>query len=122
MDALRGRPILVTFWASDCRSCLEEIPDLVALHQAYGNRGLQLIGVAMAYDPPSRVVALARDQALPYPIALDPLGRLSAAFGGVRAVPDSFLIGPDGRIEREILGRIPTDSLRQDIERLLPES
>jgi peroxiredoxin len=119
---LQGYPVLITFWASDCRPCLEEIPDLVELHRQYSERGFKLISVAMAYDIPSRVVTLAEAQPLPYAVALDPLGSIAAAFKGVNGVPNSFLIAPNGRIALHILGRISIDDLRERIRSMLPET
>jgi peroxiredoxin len=122
LNDLRGHPVLVAFWASDCRGCIEEMPDLSALHRDYSARGFQLIAVAMPYDPPSRVVALAEVRRLPYKVALDPLGLLTGAFGGVQLVPNSFLIAPDGRIALHTLGRIRAGELRTHIERMLGEN
>lgn len=119
LQGLRGRPVLVSFWASDCRPCLEEFQDLAALHQAYAARGFTLIAVAMSYDLPSHVVELTRAAELPYTVALDPLGEIAAAFGDVRLVPNSFLIGPDGRIALHRLGRVDPSELRALIEPML---
>lgn len=113
----RGHPVLVSFWASDCRGCLEEIPDLSALHREYAGRGLRMVVVAMPYDLPSRVLATAR--ALPFPVALDPLGRITEAFGRVQWVPNNFLIDADGRIASHHLGRLYAEALRVPIERIL---
>jgi peroxiredoxin len=115
---LRGSPVLVSFWASDCVGCIEEIPDLEKLHGDFAARGLRVITVAMPYDPPNRVVELTRGRGTPYPVALDPDGRITQAFG-VKLVPNSFLIGPDGRVARHLLGRLRADDVRQDIERML---
>lgn len=122
LHELRGQPVLVIFWASDCRPCLEELPDLIALHRDYGPRGLRLIAVAMPYDPPNRVLALAQGQRLPYDVALDPQGKLTEAFGRVELVPNNFLIAPDGRIALHSLGRIHAAELGAHIERLLGEN
>jgi peroxiredoxin len=119
---LRGHPVLVTFWASDCRGCIEEMPDLSSLHRDYAGRGFQLVAVAMRYDPPNRVVALAEAKPLSYPVALDPLGHIAEAFGRVQLVPNSFLIAPDGRIALHHLGRIRAEDLRAPIERMLGET
>jgi peroxiredoxin len=116
---LRGHPVLVSFWATDCKACVEELPDLAALHRDYSERGFKLIAVAMQWDPPSWVVRMTRDAELPYTVALDPLGEIAGAFGEVRLVPNSFLIGPDGRVIRHRLGRISAPELRALIESLL---
>jgi peroxiredoxin len=118
---LRGHPVLVAFWASDCRGCIEEMPDLSSLYRNYSARGFQLIAVAMPYDPPNRVLGLTEARQLPYKVALDPLGRITEAFGRVQLVPNSFLIAPDGRIALHSLGRIRAEELRVHIERMLGE-
>lgn len=122
LKGLRGHPVLVAFWASDCRGCIEEMPDLSALYRDYSARGFHLIAVAMPYDPPNRVVAMVEARQLPYKVALDPLGALTQAFGGVQLVPNSFLVGPDGRIVLHSLGRLRSEELRPHIERMLGES
>ncbi|MBM3203465.1 TlpA family protein disulfide reductase [Candidatus Woesearchaeota archaeon] len=106
LSSLKGHPVLVSFWASDCRACLEELPILDALYRDYAPRGFRLLTVAMAYDPPSRVVALARERQFPYPVMLDPLGLAARAFGQVPLIPRHFLIDAQGRIRLDLLGKI----------------
>ncbi|WP_348759482.1 TlpA family protein disulfide reductase [Candidatus Methylocalor cossyra] len=118
----RGDPVLVTFWATDCRPCLEEIPDLSELHRTYAGRGLHVIAVAMHYDPPNRVLAVAREARLPYRVALDPLGRIAQALGPVPGVPASFLVGPDGRLILRRLGKLRAEELRGTLEALLEKA
>ena len=109
LHALRGKPVLVTFWASDCHVCLEEIPDLIKLHQ---QQSLTIIAVAMPYDPPHRVMAIATDMQLPYAIALDPGAEISNAFGDVKFTPNSFLIDPQGRVIMQKTGRLDMSVLQ----------
>lgn len=116
---LRGHPVLVTFWASDCRACIEEMPDLAQLYREFSARGFRLISIAMPYDVPSRVLSLAEAKRLPYPVALDPAGHLAETFDQVRLVPNSFLIAPDGRIVMRHLGQLDARDLRERVERML---
>ena len=119
MGELRGRPVLVTFWATTCPGCLKEMPHLVELYEELGAAGFELIGVAMSYDPPNRVVELSAERQLPYPIALDLDGALAAAFGNVMLTPTSFLIDPDGRIVKHKIGEMDIAELRRQVEGLL---
>lgn len=116
----QGRPVLVTFWATTCPVCVEEIPELAALYREASGRGLEIIAVAMSYDPPSRVLRLAREFPIPYPVALDLDGRVAAAFGEVSATPTSFLVGPDGFILGEQVGAVDLEALRSQLDELLP--
>jgi peroxiredoxin len=119
---LRGNPVLVTFWATSCRSCVKEIPHLIALHEEFHAAGLEIFGVAMAYDPPNHVLEFSRSRELPYRIALDIDGEVARAFGDVMLTPTTFLIAPDGRIVVNKVGEFDTDDMQQRISRLLPPS
>ncbi|MDQ2695436.1 MAG: TlpA family protein disulfide reductase [Pseudomonadota bacterium] len=116
---LRGRPLLVVFWATTCSTCLKEMPQLIELYRELHPRGLEIIGVAMPFDPPNRVLEVARQRQVPYPVALDIQAEAAAAFGNVWATPTSFLIAPDGRIVQRKLGPWNMQSLRDRIQELL---
>lgn len=117
---LRGRPVLVTFWATSCPGCIEEMPHLIELYEELHPKGFELIGIAMAYDPPNHVAAMRKAKRIPYPIALDIEGRHALAFGDVKLTPTSFLIAPDGRIVRQKIGEMDMDALRAQILGMLP--
>ena len=119
LQQLQGRPVLVNFWASSCLPCLEEIPLLKAVYQDLNPQGLEIIAVAMAYDPPNRVLSVVQRYAVNYPVALDLDAKAVAAFGGVRGIPTSFLITPQGRIAQRIVGVLDRDELYAAIRRLL---
>lgn len=119
MSDLRGHPALVTFWATDCPSCIEEIPHLIQLHQDFSGQGLKVIAVAMHYDMPSRVIAVTRAERLPYDVVVDPTGRLSAAFGDVQWTPSTFLVTQNGIITLHHTGLMDTTHVRAKIMQLL---
>ncbi len=119
LNALRGKPVLVTFWATDCPGCLEEIPHLVDLYRNYHERGLEIIAVAMYYDPPNHVVNMTKDKSLPYEVALDLQAEHARAFGDVRLTPTTFLITPDGSIALQKIGAFDPDDMKTRIEALL---
>ncbi|BCX88745.1 hypothetical protein MIN45_P1114 [Methylomarinovum tepidoasis] len=121
---LSGRPVsipprqglmLVNFWATTCPACLREIPVLVRLHRRFGAKGLKIVGVAMPYDRPDRVVRFARDYPLPYTVALDPAGAAADAFG-VRFTPAWILVAPRGRIVWRHTGYVDEAELARLIE------
>ena len=118
-EQLRGRVILVNFWATTCTVCVREMPQIVETWRTYAPRGLEVVAIAMSYDRPDWVVDYARRKALPFSVALDYDATLSRAFGGIHATPTSFLIDKRGRIVQRIVGEPNFDRLRLAIEREL---
>jgi peroxiredoxin len=113
-----GRPLLVQFWSTSCSVCVKEIPAVIRLREEFKPIGLEVIAVAMAYDPPSRVLAFAKAHSIPYPIALDLKGEISAAFGGVEGTPTALLIDRQGRIVLKTAGRDSAPALRTALRSL----
>lgn len=116
---LQGSPALITFWATDCPGCIAEMPHLVELYHELADKGLNLVGVAMHYDPPDRVLAMVEAKKLPYPIALDPMGELARNFGNVQLTPTNFLIAPDGSIVLQKIGEMDMKHVRSRILKML---
>ena len=119
LRSLRGRPVLVSFWATTCQPCIEELPDLIQLYNTWHALGFELIAVAMPYDPPALVQEFVQRRGLPYPVALDVQGKLTSAFGGVPYVPAAFFIAPNGNIVQNSTGRLDIDKARRIIAKYL---
>ncbi len=117
-QALRGKPVLVTFWATTCSGCLKEMPHLVELYRELGTKRFEIIGVAMSYDPPNQVLELVTERRIPYPVSLDIDGAIAMAFGNVMLTPTSFLIAPDGRIIKHKIGEMDIADLKLAIKNL----
>jgi len=122
LAGMRGNPLLVTFWATTCPSCMKEMPELIDLYHELSPLGLKIIGIAMYYDPPNRVLAIQKSRSIPYTIALDIDAHAARAFGDVELTPTTFLIAPDGRIVYRETGLMDMDRLRNAILALLKTS
>jgi peroxiredoxin len=119
LRSMHGRPVLVSFWATTCQPCIEELPDLIRLYNAWHALGFELIAVAMPYDPPALVQEFAQRRGLPYSVALDVQGKLTTAFGGVPYVPAAFIIAPNGNIVLNSTGRLDSDKAQRIIAKYL---
>lgn len=119
MSSLLGRPLLVNFWATTCSICRREMPKLIELYRELHPLGLELIGVAMPYDPPNLVAEHAERSSIPYPVSLDIDGAIVGAFGGVSVTPTTFLIGPAGVILGRYEGVLDFGELRHRILMLI---
>lgn len=119
MDDLRGKVVLVNFWATDCPGCIAEMPKLIATHEKYQPQGMETVAVAMSHDRPDYVIAYTRKNALPFFVTLDPIGTLSRAFKDVRLTPTTFVIDKQGRILQRIVGEPDFPKLNALIEKEL---
>jgi peroxiredoxin len=119
LQGLRGQPVLITFWATTCPGCIKEMPHLISLYNEFSGSGLEIIGVAMSYDPPNQVVELINQRQVTYPVALDIDGSIARAFDNVMLTPTSFLISPEGKIVKHKIGEMDMDKLEQQIKNLL---
>jgi thiol-disulfide isomerase/thioredoxin len=114
---LRGKVVLVNFWATYCASCLHGMPKLVETHKKFAVRGLETLAVAVHKDDPARVAQFAK--ALPFNVTFDRSGELSRQFGNVRVTPSSFLIDKQGRVLRRYVGQPDWSELHDLVERAL---
>ena len=120
--ALRGlaRATLVSFWATSCRICLAEAPELVALRERLAPRGFELVSVAMPYDRPDLVLGHVEASGWTHPVALDVDGRMLAAFEPVPGTPTAFLVGPGTTVLERWSGPTDVDALEARLDALLP--
>jgi thiol-disulfide isomerase/thioredoxin len=116
----RGKVVIVNFWATWCPPCREEIPMMVDLANRYKDR-LQIIGISEDDDAtPEEVRDFAREQKINYPIVMGSNG-ISREYGGVPALPTSFIVNTDGRVVVKHVGLYPSEVYDREIRALLGE-
>ena len=103
-DSLRGKVVMVNFWATSCATCVKEMPQMVDTYNKFKGQGLEFVAVAMQYDPPNYVLNYAATRALPFKVALDSGGDIARAYGDVVMTPTTFVIGKDGKILKRYVG------------------
>ena len=121
-ESLRGRVVLINFWATDCVTCVKEMPDITATYNKYRGQGFETIAVAMRHDPPNYVLNFVEKNGLPFTVALDPMGELAKAFGEVKLTPTTFVIDKRGKIVTRILGEPDFAKLHALLEEKLKET
>jgi peroxiredoxin len=122
LELLRGKVVLVNFWATSCAACVHEMPQLVATHEKFNARGYETLAVAMSYDPPAQVIGFAQSRKLPFAVAIDNTGSIARGFGNVKATPTSVLINKRGEIVKRFVGEPDFAALHRRVEELLADS
>lgn len=115
LSGYKGKWVLVNYWATWCPPCLEEIPDLIALHEDKKNN-LVVIGVAMDYRNAKQVTDFAEGLLVTYPIVLGN-DQVVSQIGPVQGLPTTYLFNPDGKMVAHQVGAITREMVESYIGR-----
>src|SRR5262249_31364047 len=101
---LKGKVVLVNFWATWCPPCRAEIPDLMELQERYRDK-LVVLGISEDDPPVDDVRKFVATQKMNYPVAMS-TADVRKIFRGVVALPTTFVIDPEGRLEQKHVGQL----------------
>jgi cytochrome c biogenesis protein CcmG, thiol:disulfide interchange protein DsbE len=127
LDSLKGKVVLVNFWATWCDPCRAEIPDLIEFQNRYSAKGFTVLGIAMDEEGKSVVDPFVHKEqfdvqgqklTMNYPIVLGD-DDIAAKFGGMLGYPTSWLISRDGKMMKHIIGGVSADQMEKEIQALL---
>jgi len=114
---LRGKVVLLNFWATWCAPCQIEMPAFAAWQRQYAARGLVIVGISMDDDEAS-VREVVKDLKVDYSIAMGDAA-LGKRYGGVLGLPESFLIDRRGVIRAEFQGEADLNKIQASLQKLL---
>lgn len=113
----KGEVVVLNFWATWCEPCRTEVPYLIKLRGALGDKGLAVAGITLdeGTDVVKKFVA---EYKVDYPILIPPAG---SAWTRLENTPTTLVIDREGRLANKYIGAVPEDELRRDLESLLAE-
>lgn len=119
LKLLRGKVVLLNFWATWCAPCQAELPVFAQWQQQYGHDGLQVVGISMDDNaaPARRLVARLK---LNYPVAMGD-AKLGERYGGVLGLPMTYLIDKRGFVRAQFQGEASTDAIEKQLKEMLAE-
>jgi len=114
--AWAGKVVVLNFWATWCGPCRLEIPDLIALQERYGD-SLMVVGLSLDDGPVADVQQFVKAHNINYPVAVVS-GEIQAQFGGINAVPSTFIVTRDGMITQRHVGLLNAEYTEQEVRSL----
>jgi thiol-disulfide isomerase/thioredoxin len=119
-DALKGKVVLVNFWATWCPYCRKEKPVIDRFWKDTRSRGFEVVSISVD-DPPEKIAAWMQDKGYAF-MAAPTNASVAAAFGHVGSVPTSFIVDAEGRIRHKIAGQVHYPRLEKLVVPLLPRT
>jgi len=117
LKSLRGKVVLLNFWATWCAPCLVEMPVFSGWQQQYGPQGFQVIGISMDDDAAQARKAITRLKTS-YPIVMGD-AKLGAKYGGVMGLPLSYLIDRNGTVRARYQGEAAVGTIEKQLKEML---
>lgn len=114
----KGKSLLITFFATWCPPCMQEVPNLIDLHNQYGNKGFSVVGLSVDTEGKKVVQRLVKREKINYPIMMAD-NVVTRNFGGVYGIPTSFLVNSNGTVVKRYTGYVPHSVLAKDIEQII---
>ncbi len=114
---LKGKVVLLDFWATWCAPCKVEIPHFVEMQKKYGPQGLQIVGLSID-DDAKPVREFTQKMGMNYPVALAD-EKLTTQYGGILGLPVAFVIDKNGNIVAKHVGETKPEVFEQEIQKLL---
>jgi len=117
-DTFAGKSLLITFFATWCPPCIQEIPNLIEVQNEFGPKKFSVVGLSVDQGGSTLVKKLVEKKKINYPVMMAD-SRVTSDFGGVYGIPTSFLVNSRGNVVKKYTGYIPHSVLIKDIKQVL---
>ena len=114
----KGKVLLINFWATWCGPCKKEIHDLVKLKDNYGEKGFEIVSIAVSSGSPKDIGKFAKSMKMNYPVLIGD-AKVVRAFGDVSMLPTTFIVDKKGQIQHMLVGAEPYKEFENKIQQFL---
>jgi peroxiredoxin len=118
LSDLRGKAVVLNFWATWCPPCKQEIPWFVDIQKRYGSQGLQVVGVSMDDGDQKDVAKFAAENSINYPVLLGK-EKVAEQYGGIDYLPTTFYIDRSGVVMDRVFGQPGREEIEQNVKRAI---
>jgi len=118
LSKLQGKVVVVNFWATWCGPCRREIPDFIEVFRKYQGEGLEIVGISLDQGGWNDVTPFLKQNKINYPVVLGD-DKISEEYGGINAIPTTFIIDKNGYIVDTHVGMMSKAQLEAKIKQLL---
>lgn len=118
LSDLRDKVVILDFWATWCPPCRKGIPDLIDLKKRYGSKGFEIVGISVDTDTKAEVIPFMKEKGINYPVVYGNMN-VYQQYGGIRAIPTSFVIDKQGKIVASYEGLMSKQTYENHIKKLL---
>ena len=115
---LRGKVVLVNFFATWCAPCIKEVPAFSQLYERYREKGFEIVGIGVDMEGETALRPFSEKLRIPYPVVIG-TRKVVLDYGGITGVPTSFFVDRDGYIADQFIGVRPVQILEKNITNLL---
>lgn len=116
LSSYRGKIIILNFWATWCGPCKKEIPDLVSIYNKYKSQGVEVLGISLDSElSVEEIGQFVGENDINYQIIQDN-GMLQSAYGEIKAIPTTYIIGRDFKVKNHFVGGLNEDQLEKLIK------
>ncbi len=118
LKKLKGKVVVLNFWATWCAPCRAEIPGMLEVYDKYKAKGLEIVGVSLDRGGWTRVTPFLEKMRITYPVVIGDVDLVNL-YGGIEAIPTTFIIDKKGNIARKHIGYLSKNQFEEQIRGLL---
>jgi thiol-disulfide isomerase/thioredoxin len=121
LSSLKGKPVVVNFWATYCEPCKNEMPSLAELQKQYEPEGLQILGIVMDDPGEKTILDFAHRLGVNYPVLVG-TNKVAETYGGVDGLPTTFYVDRSGKVVDRVLGGVSKAEIEESIKKTLGQT